>query len=679
MKITSKKVIEEKILKILIDSEIPLTVNDLAKGVGKSGKTVRNYLNQIQNDLKKKNIDLVKKPNVGVYIDLDDKGKKKLKSELFLDEVIYKNYSPEYRRNYILRTLFENQFSYTIQLFADELYCSTGTISNDLIFVQKWIEGRGLALVRKQNQGLWIEGTEKDYRCAMMDLIQEKGLININEELEERENLDYRIDFINYKKIKHFIPNIELLKIQSVIQTAESKLGYYFTDQAFINLITHIAIAISRVKNKHQILVEKEFFKGLKDKYEFEISKWLLNELSEEFNVEFPESEIAYINLHMMGAKIQQDENIGIAELFPNIEDAIYIEIASEIIGLVGSILNVNFSSDEILFNSLVLHLRPTIIRLKNGLRLRNPIIDKVKNEITSIFGATWACSSIFEKHLGILINEDEIGYIAIHIASAYERIKNKLKVIVVCSSGVGTSQLLKTKLKNRFNELNISHCIPYHYLNEKLINESDLIISTIPNIKNIPKVVNVSTLLTDYDVLKIKNKIKHVSKNNMKKLCQEVVIKDDKLPENCEQIDIFDENFIFLDEEMNKFEDIIYKYGKIMVDNGYAKEGFSENIIKREAIESTVIGSGVAIPHSIEEFVKMSKICIVRPKEAIEWKGSQLNLILILCLKFGVINTTRRFFKNFYSILSNEDLIEKIIKSKNKYEIIEIFKNGGV
>ncbi|WP_461204895.1 BglG family transcription antiterminator [Clostridium sp. DL1XJH146] len=681
IKITSKKAVKEKLLNILIDSQTPLTVKNLAKMVGKSDKTIRCYLNQIQEELQKLDIILVKKPNVGVYINLDEENKEKLKNELYSAEEIFKNYSPEYRRNYILRTLFENKFSYTIQLFAEELYCSPTTIANDLTFIQKWIEGRGLTLVRKQNQGLWIEGSEKDYRCAMMDLIQEKCLININEEIEERENIDYRIDFINYKKIKHLIPDIDLLKIQGVIQIAESKLGYYFTDQAFLNLITHIAIAISRVKNDNEILMEKEFYKGLKEKYEFQISKWLLNELSEEFKVEFPESEIAYITLHMLGAKIQQDENISVNELFPDVEDEIYVEIASEIIQLVGSILNVDFSEDEILFNSLILHLRPTVVRLQNGLRLRNPIIEKIKSEITSIFGAVWACSSIFEKHLGVLINEDEIGYISIHIASAYERIKNKLKTIIVCSSGVGTSQLLRTKLQNRFTELNIIHCIPYHYLSEKLIEDSDLIISTIPNIKNISKMVNVSAILTDYDVIKIKNKINRVSKDRISESCENYNENNDKYINGISDSspgDIFDENFIFLEEDSNNFEDIVYKYGQIMVENGYAKDGFSENIIKREMIESTVIGRGVAIPHAIEEFVAQSKICIVRPKEAVEWKGSQLNLILILCLKFGVVDITRRFFKNFYSILSNEDLIDKIIKSRDKQEIIEIFKNGG-
>jgi transcriptional antiterminator len=678
MKITSKKGNKQKILEILLESKNPLTVSDLTKIIGKSGRTIRNYLNQLQEDLSDKGILLVKKPNVGVYLDLDENSKKMLMNELFSDNANYNNYSKEYRRNYILRTLFENKFSYSIRLFADELYCSTGTIANDLTSIQKWIESRGLTLVRKQNQGLWIEGSEKDYRCAMMDLVQEKGLINMNKDLEEIENLDYRIDFINYKKIKHLIPNIDFLKIQSAIQKAESKLGHYFTDQAFLNLIIHIAIAISRIKNKHQMLLEKDFYAGLKDKREFEISKWLLNELSKEFNVEFPESEVAYITLHMMGAKIQRGENIGINELLPDSKDAIYIDIAREIIQLTGCILNTDFSKDEILFSSLVLHLRPTIIRLKNGLRLRNPLIDKIKNEITSIFGATWACSSIFEKYLGILINEDEIGYIAIHIASAYERLKNKLNVIVLCSSGVGTSQLLKIKLENKLSELNITHCIPYHYLNEELINECDLIISTIPNIKDIPKLIDVSTLLTDYDIYKIKNKILQLSKNNVLKFNKNHETKN-KFTHDYNKVDIFDENLIFLDEELDDFEDIIHKYGEIMVDEGYAIEGFSENIIKREAIESTVIGRGVCIPHAIEKFVNMSKICIVKPKETIEWKGSQIKLILILCLKFQVVDTTRKFFKNFYSILNDENLINRIIESKNKKEILEIFRNGRI
>lgn len=101
--------------------------------------------------------------------------------------------------------------------------------------------------MRKQNQGLWIEGNENTFRNAMMSLFHE-----INDEADtintkKTEELDYRLDYINYNKIKKFFPKSNFYMIQNIIQQSEEKLGYYFTDQAFVNLIVHIAIALEDI------------------------------------------------------------------------------------------------------------------------------------------------------------------------------------------------------------------------------------------------------------------------------------------------------------------------------------------------------------------------------------------------------------------------------------------------
>lgn len=674
IKINHKEVIKSKILSILLEAERPITVSEIAKNIQVSGRTVRNYLNELKEELKKNNITLVKKPSIGVYLDITKEKRQALKSEGKYESKDSYGYLPEYRRNYILKTLFKNKYTYTIQLFADDLYCSKSTIVNDLVHVQKWLENRGLVLKRKQNQGLWIEGNEKDYRKAMMDLFFE---INDNENLNENyeiENLDYRVDFINYKKIKQLFPRLDLITIQNIVRKAEENLGYMFTDQAFINLITHIAITIERVKNNKEIKMDKEQLNTLTEQGEFEVAKWVVERLETQFNLTFPEAEIGYISLHMLGAKIQGNIHDNNYDVLLNTQNKEYVEIAKEIISLAGEILNVELSNDKLLLTALVLHLRPTIVRLKNDLKLRNPILQRIKNEYTSIFGAAWACSSIFKKKLGVLINEDEVGYIAMHLAAAVARQSNKIKTIIVCSSGIGTSQLLRTKLQNRFSELDIIATLPLNLINTEIIRQADLIVSTIQGIENYKNVVYVSTLLDEEDILKIENTINKTKRSSLKEI--EMVNKDcvsiGKV--NC----VIDEELCFIDNERNDFIEVIEHYGKIMEDKGYAKKGFRRNILDREKKGSTIIGKGIAIPHATQEYVNNSKICIVKLNNPIIWDNQELKLVIILCLKFNDVKITKTFFKNFYSILNNDELTKKIIESNNELDIIGVFKNGG-
>lgn len=673
VKISNKENIKNIILSTLISKKDPITISEIAKDVSMSGKTVRNYLKELQAELSKKDIVLIKRPNVGVYLDISEDIREMLRGKLLGDDKEIQSHSPEYRRSYILKTLFKNKYTYTIQLLADDLFCSKSTVVNDLTYVQKWIEDRGLILRRKQNQGLWIEGNERDYRKAMMDLFFEIKENSIQSNELEVENLDYRIDFINYKKIKQLFPRIDLYSIQNIIQEAEKKLGYFFTDQAFINLITHIAITIERVKNNKEVKMDKEYLNTLMNQYEFKVAKWVISKLGKKFNLDFPEAEIGYISVHMLGAKIQENVHDNNYDVLLNTQNEEYIEIAKEIISLTGEILSVDLSDDKLLLTALVLHLRPTIVRLRHGLKLRNPILKRIKKEYTSIFGAAWACSSIFEKKLGIAINEDEVGYIAMHLAVAVGRQSNMIKTVIVCSSGIGTSQLIKTRLEKRFNELDVIACLPLNCLSEELINEADLIISTIQGIKNNSKVIYVSTLISESDVLKIKSSISLAAKTSSRR--EEA---DKRNFEHSEVSDVIDEELCFIDDR-EEFTEIINYYGRIMEEKGFVKKGFSKNVLEREKKGSTIVGKGIAIPHAKQEFVKKSKICIIKLKDPITWNDNKLNLIILLALKFNDIYSTKTFFKNFYSLLENDDLVKKIMNADNVLDIIEAFVDGGI
>jgi len=672
MKIKGKEEVKKQILLLLIENKNAVTVSILAEKISMSGKTVRNYLKILQEELKLKGIILVLKPNLGVYLDISDEERSFLQKDMHFVDKSEEEFSPQYRQSYILRTLLKNKYTYTLQLLAEDLYCSKSTIVNDLTYTDKWLKNRGLHLKRKQNQGLWIEGNENDYRRAMMDLFSESNG-NSDANLEnEVDKLDYRVDFVNYKKIRQLFPRIDLFKIQEIIKEAEEKLQYYFTDQAFINLIIHIAIAIERVKNEKEIKMVEEFFETLKGKYELEVATWVVERLSETFHLTFSKDEIGYIALHMLGAKIQEEVDPSNCDILLDVQNEEYVVTAKEIVGLAGEVLNVNLSQDKLLLTALVLHLRPTIVRLKYGLELRNPMLDTIKNEYTSIFGAAWACSSIFEKRLGVSINEDEVAYIAMHLAVGVGRLSKRVKAIVVCSSGVGTSQLIATRLEKTFHEIDIIATIPLNLLKEDIIDKTDLIISTIPGILDSPKFVYVSAMLGATDVLKIRKQLEKL----------EIISEREDLSHN-EELDshisgVLDEELCFIDDKRHNLTDIINYYGKIMEQKGYVKSGFCENVLERENISSTVIGKGIAIPHSTQEFVKQSKICIVRIDEPIMLEDEKVKLIIILALKFNDYMVTKEFYRKFYSILDSEKLIAKIMESNDKLHILEVFLNGG-
>lgn len=662
---SSKGKNKNRLIFILIENRSPITIRAIASKLNISEKTVRNYLNELQDDFIKTGVTLIKKPGVGIYLDIDNKKRSDLKENFNLE--IDTPYSSEYRQKYILKTLFKNRYTYTIQLLADDLYCSKNTIINDLKYVEKWLENHKLHLKKKQSQGLWIEGDEVTFRNSMMSLFSEINH-NLSQNSKAPENniyekLDYRIDAVNYKKIMIFFPNFDIIKVQNIIQESEEKLGYCFTDQAFINLIVHIAITLERAKFNKNIDIEHDYFKNIKTNKEYKIANWVVNELNKKFSLKIPEEESAYICIHMLGAKIQHNIYPDNLDDIINSKKEINVEIAKEIINLVSDILNINLRNDKLLLANLSIHLRTTIIRLKYNLQLRNPLLKRIKNEYLSIFGATYSCSIIFEKKLGISINEDEIGYICLHIAAAIERLNNKIKVVVVCSSGIGTSQIIATRLKKNFPQMDIAAIIPLRYLTDDVIQNNDLIVSTVPINMQSEKIIYISALLEKSDLTKIKNQIQNI-------------IHDPQNIQNNTFSHIISPDYCFIDDGSSSYLNTIKKYAEIMEKNSIGKKGFSNNILSREQISSTIIGNGIAIPHSSEKFVLSPKICIIKLNNSVIWKHEYINLIFILALKFKDIDNTKLFFKNFYSLLDNEDLIRQIKQSNSQEKILSFFLN---
>lgn len=670
---------KKMLLSELLNRKTPVIVTELARLINKTGRTVRSYLEEIENEYRQYNIELIRKSNVGVYLKISDSDRARLKASI--QETSSKNTEEEglysrFRQMYIIKTLLEDQFAYTIQLFADELYCSKGTIVNDLIYVQDWLDKYNLILKKKQNKGLWIEGTEKDYRRALKGMLDEvdKNETENNISDEDIEKLDYRIDLINYKKLKKMFAQTDFYFIQDIIQQAEKELGFYFTDQAFLNLITHIAITIERVKSDKALSMGENYIESFRNKREFKVAEWIVEQLSNKFHISFPEGEVGYITLHILGAKVQENYDAAQYDDIIGNENNEYIDIANDIIAMASEILNVDLKQDKGLVSRLVLHLRPTIMRLKYGLKLSNPMLERIKQEYTSIFGAAWACSSIFEKRLGITINEDEVGYIALHLALSYERAKGKIKTVVVCSSGIGTSQMVASELSKKYNNLDITHIIPLNLLSQELIDNSDLIISTVRSSIKSDKIVYISAIVGEKDSMKIDEAIKRIrfSVGNTAFRHSET--------ENIQQetVSIFEKDLCFIDNDIKDYVQAITYYGRLMENKGYAKEGFYKNILEREKKGSTYIGKGIAIPHAEDTYVNKSKVCIVRFSEPVIWNENKLDFIFILCLKFEDIDKTKKFFKSFYSVLKDDGMLERMRNSQSKDQILNIFTEGG-
>lgn len=81
------------------------------------------------------------------------------------------------------------------------------------------------------------------------------------------------------------------------------------------------------------------------------------------------------------------------------------------------------------------------------------------------------------------VITDDEVAYLTIYFQNmAEKRSKKKYRIIVVCSSSVGTSHMLMTQIKRKYPDWEIVDQLPASKLEARIKNYDniDLILSTV-------------------------------------------------------------------------------------------------------------------------------------------------------------------------------------------------------
>lgn len=638
----------------LLSTKQPVTIDAIAEELNVSNRTIRYDLKKLEEIVESVGLTLYKKTGVGISIVGPED--KKIKLVKKVSESLTSNipFSPQDRKNYILRKLIMlGQSNICITEIANELFVSRATVYKDLTFVEEWLANYNLKVVKEE--GLSVFGKEDDLRNAIASLLTLYNVHSVVENILRDEN-ENRIDNEAFIKIKNLI-NVDYKKLEKIVIKVEEELKFRFSEEAFISLIIHIAIAIKRLKEGKEIRLSSDLIRQLLKNKEFNISKKMAKNIEMAFEVKLPDDEICYIQLHIISAKKHENKPEGL-KLHLKTNENMAVLMAKEIIEISERALSLDLNKDKQLFNGLVLHLKPTINRLKYGLTLRNPILDEIKMNYPDIYGVAWITSTVFEKYLDQQIQEEEIGYIALHICAAVERNKHNFNVLIVCHSGLGTSQLLSAKLKRSFRQIQIKDVISSINYTEKCLEDVDFVISTVPITMSRP-VLEVNPILTELDIKTIEDFMENLRSGTQ--LIRDRVIIDDDM--------------VRIEQEVTNKNKAIRRMCNMLYKKGYVSKKFEGEVLNREKIKPTVIGHGIAIPHGLPETVNQSCISATVFRKPIKWGNEQVCMVLMVCISKKDIPLAKKIFGKLYekiNLITNDKTCESINTKKELREFLE-------
>lgn len=645
---------EIRIIKFLL-KEGHTTVKEIADDLDVSEKTVSKSLKEVEAVLKKIGLSLVRKPKIGVYIDGD------LKKILpYLDNKGSQiPTTREERVVYIYSILLKSNDYITIQQISDELYISRGTIERDLAEVEKLLKNEGVSIYKKPSKGIKLDISERDKRQLTAKFIHK--FWSRNWYIKQEQESFYQA----FEKIQADVNGIfsedDLSIIIDILRNFSRERNFEFSDYEFQSLVIHLAIAVERIRKGEYI--EESLYVGNIENNQMSNTTYLAKQLEQKFSILLPKSEIGYINLHLVAS----DQHRDTTEL-KDTSDNHYETNTNNISNLREIIKNTLYETayDKDLIDGLTSHVHSSINRLKYGLSIKNPYVNTIKQNFSLSFEQALDLKKVIEFIYDIRINDDECAYIALHFEAFRERMKElpqNVRVVLVCSTGLGSSRLLSARIKKYFPMIKIEKILSVQELVSSKI-DADLVISTIYlELETIPTII-VSPILNESDIRTLEKNIQNVSGNTSKKY---------KSFKNL----IFKENILLNIEALN-YEDVIKCITDNLIKKGFARDGIAESAIERESLSYTSFQS-IATPHANPSYIKKSNISIATLKNPITWGNEKVEIIFFISLENDKNLELDEIYEVFYDFIDNKKNIDDILSATSPKEVYDLLMEENI
>ncbi|ADL53549.1 PRD domain-containing protein [Clostridium cellulovorans] len=273
---------------------------------------------------------------------------------------------------------------------------------------------RGFTVIKPFNNNVILGfDRDKDKECVMVG----RGIgfsVVKGQEFYDREKIEriyYIEDDENKAKLNSLYRNVDSSLIGAteeaisyISKVTESDLGKII----HITLLDHLAFTIERIKNG--IKIGNPFLYETKVLYEkeFSIAEDVLEIINDRMNLELPKAEVGFIAMHIHAALNNQKSSSVATNAY----------IIQEMITVIENNLNILIDRESISYMRLLTHLRFAIDRINKKLPIENILLDSIKTQLKDSYMVAIAVADYVKENFNLVMPEEEIGYIAVHIGN---------------------------------------------------------------------------------------------------------------------------------------------------------------------------------------------------------------------------------------------------------------------
>lgn len=472
---------QRDLLQILLSSDRPIGATALGQQLHLTPRQVHYSLRDIKAWLLRRHVSLRHLPGVGVQVLCSPEQRQRLLVELASRAKFQLVLTPDQRQQLVALALLSADEPYTLGQLQEELAVARATVLKDLDLIEPWLGSFGLQIARRQHRGCWVAGAELARRQALAALLWgdvpfERPILAVrpSEGIVFALAQDAALLPI-VARANAFVGACDLATGQRQIEQAEAELAARFTDDAVLPLALAGAIQLQRARAGQHAVWDAATLSWVQAQVTWPVAVRVGSRLWPGLSAEARAAETAAFAVQLLcGAR---DEPWRGEQATNELIDTLARHTAAAY-GVP------ELAHDGLLRDGLEVLVLPACARQRFGVwapptSTADAYTERYAREraVADTLAADVAAAT------GSPLPPDARDDLVLLLRAAVVRARPERArhVLVICPSGMATTQLLVARLRSRFPRLGTFEVLPMRELTAERIAGADLIITTVP------------------------------------------------------------------------------------------------------------------------------------------------------------------------------------------------------
>ena len=517
------------------------------------------------------------------------------------------------RVQHLLLRFLTSAFSIKLEDLADEWFVSRATLQNDMAEVREWFSRYRLTLETRPRHGMKLFGSEMALRACLTDLLWELTQQNARNPLVTEEALNKGI------------PE----QLAAILRDVFTRHHIRLTDEGERFIRLYCAVAVRRISEGFPL---SEFTAEDGDENVRDAAREIAAALQQLAEKPLAASEVHWLRVHIAGRQLQ---DITPSAISADDDEA----LVNYILNYINTHYNYNLQNDAQLHADLLTHIKTMITRVRYQIMIPNPLLDNIKQHYPMAWDMTLAAVTSWGKYTPYAISENEIGFLVLHIGVGLERHYNigyqrQPRVLLVCDTSNAMVRMIEAILQRKYPQLEIAATLSQREYEQLAAVAEDFVISTVRIGEKDKPVVTIAPFPTDYQLDQI----------------GKLVLVDRTRPWVLNKY--FDAaHFQVIDAPIDR-QTLFAGLCQQLQQEGFVDAGFHDSVVEREAIVSTMLGDGIALPHALGLLAQKTVVYTVIAPNGIAWGDETAHIIFLLAISKSEYEEAMAIYDIFVTFL---------------------------